>query len=113
MARMTLERIGALLKERRGERGIREVAKEITISSATLSRIERGKVPDLDTFTKICRWLKIDPGDVLGRPHSEQEKRTRSFHAPAVHFKAEKAISPRGAKALAELILSAQRMLAP
>ena len=29
-------------------------------------RVERGNLPDLDTFKKICQWLEVDPGQVLG-----------------------------------------------
>lgn len=38
--------------------GVREFAKQIGISSATLSRIENGKVPDIETFFKLCFWMK-------------------------------------------------------
>lgn len=38
--------------------GVREFAKEIGISAATLSRIENGKVPDIETFFKLCFWMK-------------------------------------------------------
>ena len=77
-----------------------------------LSRIERGKVPDLETFSKVCAWLRIDPGDVLGRPAPASPSSSPSEAIPAVHFKADRAISPKAAKALAELILAAQKMMA-
>ena len=35
-------------------------AKQIGISKATLSRVENGKVPDLNTFSKIIKWLGKD-----------------------------------------------------
>jgi transcriptional regulator with XRE-family HTH domain len=54
------------IKEKRGDRGLREVANEIGISHATLSRIENGKLPDIETFKKICEWLNVDPGVMLG-----------------------------------------------
>ena len=53
------------LLEKRGDRGLREVAKEIGTSAATLSCIERGHVPKIELFVKICKWLDIDPGEVL------------------------------------------------
>lgn len=43
---------------------------EIGISKPTLSRIERGKKPDIDTFAKVCKWLKEDPNKYL----NEKEK---------------------------------------
>lgn len=64
----SLETLVERLKERRtaGGLGLRVAAKLIGISPATLSRVERGSLPDLETFRKICRWLEIDPGMILG-----------------------------------------------
>jgi transcriptional regulator with XRE-family HTH domain len=51
--------ISECLKLYRSNRGlgIRECAKEIGISSATLSRIENGKHCDMNSFTKLLTWL--------------------------------------------------------
>ena len=88
----------------RAGRGVREVAREIGISPATLSRVENGRVPDLETFQKICSWLKVDPGTFLGfRPTSTPAAEAR------VHFRKEGALKPRTAKALAELIQLAHK----
>jgi transcriptional regulator with XRE-family HTH domain len=106
MPKLTLQTLGRMLVEKRGTRGVRETAKEIGISPATLSRVERGYLPDLDTFGKVCDWLKIDPGQVLG---------VKAVAAPtpkaAVHFRKDQAVKPRTARALAEMILAAQRAL--
>jgi transcriptional regulator with XRE-family HTH domain len=103
----TLETLGRKLQERRAGRGIREVAGEIGVSAATLSRVERGYLPDLETFTRICRWLQVDPGEVLRL----KRRSGGSTPAAAVHFKKDHAVTPRTAQALAELILAAQRAL--
>lgn len=103
----TLQTLGRLLKEQRGDRGVREVGKEIGISHATLSRVERGFLPDLETFRKVCEWLGVDPGEVL-------RAKPRGPSAPpsvAVHFKKDSALAPETAQALARLILAAQRAL--
>lgn len=39
--------------------GVREAAKEIGISPATLSRCENGKEPDVYTYFYCCRWLEM------------------------------------------------------
>ena len=39
--------------------GVREAAKEIGISPATLSRCENCKVPDVYTYFYCCRWLEM------------------------------------------------------
>ena len=38
-----------------------QASKEIGISKATLSRIENGKFPDIETFAKVCLWLGSNP----------------------------------------------------
>ena len=38
--------------------GVREFSKEIGISFPTLSRIENGSLPDIETFFKLCKWMK-------------------------------------------------------
>jgi transcriptional regulator with XRE-family HTH domain len=107
MPKLTLQTLGRKILEQRAGRGIREVAKEIEVSPATLSRVERGYLPDLETFTKICKWLKVDPGEVLGIETS------RGGSAPkvAVHFRKDREVSSATAHALAQLILAAQRAL--
>lgn len=58
----TDNRIGKLLRLHRNVRdiGVRELAPEIGISIATLSRIERGHVMDLATWMKVQKWLLGD-----------------------------------------------------
>ena len=92
------------IKKKRGAVGIRQTADEIGISAATLSRVERGNLPDLETFKRICKWVEIDPGEVLGyQPASTSIVR--------VHFKKESTIKESTAKALASLILHAQEQM--
>lgn len=105
MSSADLESLGALLRERRRGRGVREVAREIGISHATLSRVERGLTPDLETFARICKWLEVDPGEVLGFKASAE---TPSQPTVSVHFRKKETLSPKTAQALAEMILLAQ-----
>lgn len=112
---MTLLRLGALLRERRGGRGIREVAKEIGVSPATLTRIEAGRLPDLLTFRKICAWIKIDPAEILGIPNQQTSENPVVEEVPpeaAVHLRAEQALPQAAATDLAQLIVFAHRELA-
>ena len=106
MSGISLGSLVERIKEKRGGKGIRVTAAQIGISAATLSRVERGYLPDLETFQKICQWVAVDPGEVLGfRPeHVKPEVR--------VHFKKESTMSRATARALSELILLAQEELA-
>ena len=109
-----LGRLGAIVRDRRGARGVREAAAEIRISPATLSRVEAGKLPDLTTFRKICAWLAIDPSEILELPTITAETAapaerpmTATFHA-----RAGAELSPHAATDLAALIIAAQKELA-
>ena len=110
MARVTLQNLGAIVREKRGARGLRQVAAEVETSAATLSRIESGKMPDLHTFGKICRWLGVDPASLLGVP--TQSKGVESPTMASAHLKADREVDPATAKALANAIIRAQSLLA-
>jgi len=109
--KMTLLRLGKMLRDRRGGRGIREVAQEIGISAATLTRVEGGRLPDLATFQKICSWLKVNPAEILNLPVEESATPTDTLVA-AVHLRADQTLPESAASDLAQLIRVAQRELA-
>lgn len=104
MDSIRIQQLAQRIQERRAGKGIREAAKEVGVSPATLSRIENGHVPDLETYRKICLWLEEDPALFLGfKPESTGISTAR------VHFKKGAAIKPDSAKALSEMILLAQQ----
>ena len=52
--------LSEMIRSKRANRGLREVAKEIgDVSVSTLSRVENGSLPDIDTYVKICDWLDV------------------------------------------------------
>ncbi len=113
MARMRLGQIGSRVREQRGTRGVRQAAKEIGVSPATLSRVENGKQPDLATFEKLCRWLGTSPSEFLDT--GDAGSTTSGSVAPAAataHLRAKRQITPELAQALGEMIIRAQNMLA-
>jgi transcriptional regulator with XRE-family HTH domain len=61
---LDIDQLGALVRKRRKELGLnlRDVAVETDVSFNTLSRVERGHIPDLKTFRKLVAWLGVDPG---------------------------------------------------
>ena len=99
----SLDQLGELLAERRGSRGLRATAAEIGIAPATLARVEQGHLPDLMNFRKICRWLDEDPSQLLGLQNERP--------VAAVHFRKERTMKAETAKALADMILAAQRAM--
>src|SRR5260370_40297157 len=106
---MTPKDLGHLIQRKRGSMGVRAAAGEIGISAATLSRIENGRVPDLDTLKKVCAWLGIDPASYLGIPAEQAPSASPSVQ---VIFKKERAVSPKTSRALAKLIQAAYQQFA-
>ena len=103
MSEISMETLVQQLKEKRGGQGIRRIAEQIGISPATLSRVERGNLPDLETFGKICSWLELDPAAVLNIKPAKPVVR--------VHFKKDQTVSRDTARALSDLILAAQAQM--
>jgi DNA-binding Xre family transcriptional regulator len=54
------------LSNGRFDLSLRKAAKQIGVSCSTLSRIECGGMPDLETFLKLCSWMDKTPNEVLG-----------------------------------------------
>lgn len=102
----SLDQLGELVAEKRGPLGLRATAAEIGLSPATLSRVEQGHLPDLANFTKICRWLDVDPSTILGLDDIGGDK-----PVAAVHFRKAQTMKLETAKALADMILAAQRAM--
>ena len=114
MLRKTLASLGALVRAKRGTRKLREVAQEIGIGPATLMRLENGRIPDVTTFAKICRWLEVDPGTFLGfNRKGAAPKLSEAESSPTLvvsaHLRAERAPKLDTVQALAKMILFAAR----
>lgn len=107
MEQLSPEALGQKVARKRGSMGIRAAAQEIGISSATLSRIERGHLPDSRTLGKVCSWLGVDPGlfigGVTGKANASAQPTVQ------IAFKQGQAFSPQTAKSLANLIVAAHQ----
>jgi transcriptional regulator with XRE-family HTH domain len=113
MQRRPLESLGAIVRERRAEGKLRETAREIGIGPATLMRVEAGRIPDLETFGKLCTWLDIDPKEFkgIGRDDRAQERGRPNYDEKMVelsaHFRADRTPEADTVKALAQMVFLA------
>lgn len=110
MPKRTLESLGVMIKTRRGEKTLRVTAEEIGIGPATLMRIETGHMPDLHTFSKVCKWLEIDPGEFLGHKQTPTETTTPERLVLTAHLKADRTPKAETVSALAKMIILAAEM---
>jgi transcriptional regulator with XRE-family HTH domain len=84
--------LASMIKTKRGSKGLRKIAEEIEgVSASTLSRIEQGKVPDVDTFIKLCSWLGVS-ADTFSYHKSEEKKLDKQ--GIIAHLRAEKELDP-------------------
>jgi transcriptional regulator with XRE-family HTH domain len=101
--------LGQMLQRKRGSMGIRAAAGEIGISAATLSRIENGRIPDIDTLRKVCTWVGVDAAAYLGTAANRHEIDTPGVQ---VVFKKDRAVTPKTSQALGKLIVAAYHQFA-
>lgn len=92
-----------MLKSKRGDRGLRAIAEEIEgVSFATLSRIEQGKVPDVDTFIRICKWLNESTETFI--LNKSNNKTPSSKEQIVAHLRADRELNKETANMLIKMI---------
>ena len=106
-----LTKFAGLLARKRAGRTLRVLAGEIgEVSASTLSRIEKGNVPDLDTFVRICRWLGCSPQDFLSDSSPPSPTlQTPTHDVVCAHLRADRTLPPETARALVTMIQLAYR----
>lgn len=86
------ELLAGMLKTKRAGKGLRAVADEIgSVSFTTLSRIEQGRIPDVDTFIRICKWLEVSTETFI--LNSTFSKSISAKDRIVAHLRAEKELS--------------------
>lgn len=96
-----ISNLGAILKTRRREKrlSLRDLADQTGVSLNTLSRVERGHVPDLKNFQRIIDWLEVPAETFL---ETSDERSTP--RAIARHLLADRHLSPEAATQIAALV---------
>ena len=94
--------LGAMLRARRREKrlSLRDLSAEIGVSLNTLSRVERGYLPDLRNFQRIVDWLEMSAESVL----NEDSDSTPTPEIIARHLRADRRLSPSAVEKIMELV---------
>lgn len=108
---LDIAELGALVKARRREQDIslRDAADDAGVSFNTLSRVERGHVPDMAMFRRIATWLGIDPGRFF-EPTELRFDPTPDLVAQ--HLRHDPALSDEAADQIADVVRSMYTSLA-
>lgn len=102
-AELDTQRLAAAIKSKRGSAGLRSTAEVIGTSASTLSRVEQGNLPDIETYIRICKWLEV-PTDHFTHKPSETLSKPDEFAELVVHLRASKTLPQATASALIEMI---------
>ena len=97
---MDVEQLSSQLRYKRGNNSLRTISARTGISAATLSRIERGAAPSVDTYMRICDWLGISADTFMGdAPEILSHKDAVLFH-----LRADKTLSKETSTALQTIV---------
>jgi transcriptional regulator with XRE-family HTH domain len=93
--------LGAILRARRREKhlSLRDLADQTGVSLNTLSRVERGHVPDLKNFRLIVEWLEL-PAERFLEPAGEAS----TPEVIARHLRADRRLPQDAAAKIAEFV---------
>ncbi len=101
---LNTELLAGMLKNKRAGRGLRAVAEEIGgVSFATLSRVEQGKIPDVDTYIRICKWMNVS-SDTFIEADKKKKKPVSSRENVIAHLRADRELSKETLNMLIQVI---------
>jgi transcriptional regulator with XRE-family HTH domain len=96
-------------KRRSKKQSIREAAEEVGVSAPTISRVERGHLPERENLLRLARWagVRIDP-DIhrdarRARNVVVHDPGASTIEAVELHLRADKNLSRDDAEALSEM----------
>ena len=100
---LRIEDLSRLLRDRRATKGLglRAAAEEAGVSFNTFARVEKGHVPDIETFSRMARWAGRSPADFL------QLESVTSDSTPDVieaHLRGDPALSSNAAEVIGGLV---------
>jgi transcriptional regulator with XRE-family HTH domain len=103
----------AHFKARRGQTGLRDVARQMGgISPSTLSRLERGSsLNGMDVFVKLCNWMGVPAGSffIEAAAGAEGEAITGPSNLERIEalLRTDTLLDPRIAEAIVQLVRGA------
>ncbi len=111
--KLDLETLVAALDAERREQELswRQVAAAAGVSASTLTRMQQGKRPDVDTFAALVQWLGMPADEFLVAPDGGRKPARPSSRAKTL-LRAKKELSAGAADALMDLLRAAERFQA-
>ena len=111
-ARLDVDALVAALDAKRKDEDIswRELARRAGVSPSTLTRIQQGKLPDVNTLGALLEWLDMPAEEFLvTRAKGEKTAANPVVKATAL-LRGKKKMSPAATKALEEMVQAAFKL---
>lgn len=102
--------VGALDAKRK-ERGLswRGLAQTTGVSASSLTRMQQGKRPDVDTFSALMKWLQL-PAEQFLEGDESQEQDAGAFAVASTLLRGKRELSPKAQDALTSLVQAAIKL---
>jgi transcriptional regulator with XRE-family HTH domain len=103
--------VGALDAKRQGlGMSWRKLAVEAGVSPSTLTRIQQGKSPDVNTFAALTDWLQMPAEEFTLDPRRARPDQPHPMAVVSTLLRGKKKMSPRALEALQELVSAAYKL---
>ena len=112
-AKLRVETLVAALdaKRRATKLSWRQLAAEAGVSQSTLTRMQQGKRPDVDTFASLLHWLGMPAENFLADENAGRgSKRPDPLAMVSTYLRGGKEMSPQTLHAIEELIEAAYKL---
>jgi transcriptional regulator with XRE-family HTH domain len=106
-----LEALVAALDSERQAKDIswRQIATEAGVSPSTLTRMQQGKSPDVNTFSALTTWLNT-PAERFYTESGAEAAQNDPMAVVSTLLRGQKKMSPKAIKALTDLVSAAVKL---
>jgi len=113
-AKLNVETLVAALDAKRQAKGLswRQLAGKAGVSQSTLTRMQQGKRPDVDTFASLLHWLGMPAEEFLfsENPKSKKKAEPHLLAVISTYLRGGKEMSPQTLNAIDQLIQAAFKL---
>lgn len=111
-ARVNVEALVAALDAQRKEKGLswRKLAQQADVQPSTLTRMNQGKKPDVNTLSKLVSWLGMSTEEFIDKGTSGAKTTPEAMAVASVLLRGRRKMSNEALKALEELVQAAKKL---
>jgi transcriptional regulator with XRE-family HTH domain len=110
--RLDVASLIAALNAEREARGLswRKLATEAGVHPSSLTRMQQGKLPDVNTFTALTQWLRLPAEQFLAGERLLEWEKPHPLAVASTLLRGKREMTPEALKALEELVQAAFKL---